>query len=215
MYIECSNCQSVGTAALPEFGGAGFLACPNCGEIVSAVGVSEWLDWLKSIVAAKSSLRTRKQSSGATDAEISMQGLAAELAAVLMIAPSSLEAWKVATARGGGNRGRDLTTSMTGLPKPVEVKVTKYRSATAGCLLIRPPRMTPGPMRPEYIDDSIYLLLHDRGKNVFELLGWIDRAGLLTRAVRNPVPVRVGQRETIGCHWSQLYPLRQVVASRN
>jgi hypothetical protein len=213
MYVECNNCQSVGQASLPEFGGAGFLACPNCGEVVSAIDVSEWSDWIAKEVRNKLKLPSRKQAR-CSDAEISQQGLAAELAAVLIIAPSSLDAWKDATANGGGNRGRDLTPAMTGLPKPIEVKVTKYRTATTGCLLVRPPRMTPGPMRPEYIDDSIYVLLHDRGKYVFELLGWIDRDGLIARGMKNPVPVRAGQRETIGCHWSRLYPLREAVAAR-
>jgi hypothetical protein len=108
-------------------------------------------------------------------------------------------------AAHGPNRGNDLPCEWTLLPKPVEVKQTRYCDERRGCLIVRPPRNTPGSMRPEYVDDCIYVLMHGQ-QGLFTLLGWTDRSHLLSAGQLNPIPVRPGQRECWGMHWRRLRP---------
>ncbi|MFZ5833267.1 MAG: hypothetical protein ACOY3P_24525 [Planctomycetota bacterium] len=149
---------------------------------------------------------TRKQSTGQSDTDIDRDGLQAELAACLIIAPGYRDAW---LARDGANRGCDLPVEWTGLPKSIEVKQTRYHDARRGYLLVRPPRWTPGDMRPEYIDDCLYVLMHG-ANGLYTMLGWTDRQHLLTAGELNPVPIRYGQRECWGIHWSRLRQLEEI-----
>ena len=101
------------------------------------------------------------------------------------------------------NRGRDLPAEWTLLAKPVEVKQTRYCDDRCGYLIVRPPRGTPGAMRSEYIDDCLYVLMYGQ-QGFYTMLGWADRQLLLAAGKLNPVPVRPGQRECWGIHWSRL-----------
>jgi len=146
---------------------------------------------------------SRKQDGSRSDEEVSRDGLQAELAAVLMLCPGYRQVW---LGRSGPNRGCDLPTKWTGLPKPVEVKMTRYYGDKTGYLVIRPPRWTPGPMRLRYIDDSLYVLLLRTDRDYwFRLLGWADKSLLAERGTPNPLPIGPGQRETWGLHWRQLF----------
>jgi hypothetical protein len=97
------------------------------------------------------------------------------------------------------------------LDKPVEVKQTRYHDQRRGYLLVRPPRRTPGAMLPQYVDDAYYVLLHGQHCR-FTLCGWTDRERLIRDGKLNPVPVRPGQRECWGIHWTNLRPLDELVA---
>jgi len=191
--------------------GIGLLSCPECSQPIASVDVSEQETWIKRQVGWRQSLNTRKQSACQSDYEISHDGLAAELAAAVLLCPANIEAWRRATETGGGNRGRDFLSEWTGLDKPVEVKQTTYRSETTGYLLVRPPRMTPGRMLESYIDDCIYMLLWGKGYS-YTWIGWTDRVGLLRYGQLNPVPMNGRQRECWGIHWKRLYPIESLVA---
>lgn len=206
-FIACSHCHAEGHVIMPPLGAAGPLACPNCARLVTMIGVEPWRPRIEAMVAQMAQrqrvgvIGTRKQSLGQSDETIDRDGREAELAACLLLCPGYRDSW---LESGGPNRGCDLPTAWTSLPKPVEVKQTRYCDSRRGYLLIRPPRHTPGPMRIEYIDDSLYALMH--GQNgLYRLLGWADRQLLLAAGVPNPVPVRFGQRECWGIHWSDLH----------
>lgn len=216
MYIECAACGGSGDSDLPEANGTyGFLSCSGCGAILTTINVADWSERVERVVQNKLAMQrsgrigTRKQSTRQSDADISRDGIAAELAACLLIAPSRREAYWRAAEIGGGNRGRDLTPQMTGLDKPIEVKQTRYRTAQAGYLIVRPPRMTPGRMLTAYIEDSYYLLLHGQPFR-YEVLGWADRERVVSHGKLNPIPQSTGQRECWGIHWSQLLPLESL-----
>jgi superfamily I DNA/RNA helicase/mRNA-degrading endonuclease RelE of RelBE toxin-antitoxin system len=211
------DCDSCGTAVRITFPGPlyvrpgpGALACPECGLLVRRVTVRSWSRWVRQQVAWKSSqqhagvLRSRRQAVSLTDAEIDRVGLAAELAACVLLCSFTLDAWREGQEDGGPNRGRDFPASWTGLTRPVEVKQTRHRTARAGYLLVRPPRGAGGLLLDEHIDDSVYVLMIG-GPWDFEWIGWADRDLFLREGKRNPVPVRRGQQECIGLHWTQLY----------
>lgn len=212
IYVQCDECGSEGETDIEPLMMPGVLACPECGEPVVNVDIGNYADWVESRVAEKARMQargmgTRKQAGNRSDTDIDRDGLAAELAAALILFPGKVAEYMAMPLTG--NRGRDFPTSLTGLPLPVEVKQTRHRSDKTGCLILRPPRMTPGHMRLEYLDDSIYLLLHGQPFR-YSVLGWIDREGLIRDGKANPVPVRPGQRETWGCHWSKLRPLAEL-----
>jgi hypothetical protein len=218
MRIAFSHCDLADAVTLGDSSGArGFLTCPCCGRYVCEVDVSGCRDWIDRQVQYKrhllrtGRLGTRKQSRRQSDEDIDLDGLAAELAACAILCPGHFESWRKAAERGKGNRGRDLVGRWTGLDKPVEVKQTRYHDEHRGFLLVRPPRCTPGDMRPEYIDAAYYVLLHGSPYR-YTLSGWIDREGLVHDGQLNPVPVGRRQRQCWGIHWTKLRPLEDLAA---
>jgi len=204
LYIRCDQCGHAGDAGLPEASAApGFLACPNCGALITNVDVSPMAAWIDRQVSRRSSLPSRKQDASRSDGAVSKDGICAEMAAAAVLAPAAFGQWMQSVEIGGGNRGRDLPESMTGLDRPVEIKQTKYRSAATGYLIVRPPRWTPGAMLIRYLDNSYYVLAIG-GPSAFRISGWVDRDGLIQRGVLNPVPRTGRQRECWGVHWKQL-----------
>lgn len=223
MLATCQHCStSREIAALEIRERRGFLTCAVCGRCVTRIDVSNFSGWIDEQVRIKRSLQergwlgSRKQAVRQSDSDIDRDGLAAELAACLLLAPAWVGKWQSLAEAGVSNRGRDLLPRWTRLDKPVEVKQTRYRDDRRGFLLVRPPRWTPGEMRADYLDDAYYVLLHSTGDDgspsVYDLTlsGWTDRDGLLRDGVRNPVPVGNGQRECWGIHWSKLRPLDEL-----
>lgn len=194
----------------------GPLRCARCNAVITAIDVTGAGGWIEAQVARKrqladvGQLATRKQSSRQSDEEIDRDGLSAELAACVLLCPGSMNKWRKAAEICTGNRGRDLLRSWTGLMKPVEVKHTRYQTENLGVLLVRPPRQTPGRMREEYIDDAYYILMVGQPYE-HQLVGWTDREGLIRDGTLNPVPVKPGQRECWGIHWSKLRPLEELI----
>ena len=215
-FIACEHCQSEGHVLLPPLGSDGLLVCPNCGRLVTMIGVEPWRSQIEQRIAEMArrqhsgAIGTRKQSYGQSDTAVDRDGREAELAACLLLCPGHRDQWLRAD---GPNRGCDLPAEWTQLPKPVEVKQTRYCDDRRGCLIVRPPRNTPGPMRTEYIDDCLYVLMHGQ-QGLYTLLGWADRPLLLLAGELNPIPVRPGQRECWGMHWSRLYSLDALPAMR-
>jgi hypothetical protein len=211
-FAACQKCQAEGEVGLPPCGAVGPLMCPNCRSLISSVSVTPWHSHIEGRVAgfaerqSSGQIGTRKQATLQSDSTLDRDGLEAELAACLILCPGQRESWLAAS---GPNRGTDLPTEWTLLPRPVEVKQTRYCDERRGCLIVRPPRNTPGPMRPEYIDDSIYVLMHGQ-QGLYTFLGWTSRHHLLSSGRPNPIPVRPGQRECWGMHWRQLRPLQSL-----
>jgi len=207
--FECAGCKASGFLTV-EASPGGFLACPDCGGPPRRLGVANWSDWIqkqadeKQEAVASGRLGTRKQDYGRSDRDIDVIGTGAELAACLAFCPDRLVDFKLFQ---GPNRGRDFPREWTGLQKPIEVKHTKWRTDTTGYLLVRPPRMTPGKMRQEYIDNSFYVLLTGGSNWIYQFEGWADRQRLIDHGQLNPVPKRERQRECWGIHWSKLLPL--------
>jgi hypothetical protein len=213
-FVACGACESEGDVQLPVLGAFGPLACLNCGQLLTMVSVSPWTKYIDQRVQSfsdrqqRQEIGTRKQAVGLDDSTISRDGLEAEMAACLLLCPGMRRNWWNCQ---GPNRGNDLPSSLTGLRLPVEVKQTRYCDDRRGCLIVRPPRWTPGVMKPEYIDDSIYVLMHGQS-GLFTLLGWTHRMHLLSAGYLNPVPVRDRQRECWGMHWSELLPPSELAA---
>ena len=206
-FASCDHCQSEGEVQLPSVNQLGPLVCLNCHRLLCTISVEPWRELIDCRVAGftdrqrSGQLGTRKQAAALSDPAISRDGLEAELAACLLLCPGMRDAWFHAE---GPNRGTDLLMEWTLLPKPVEVKQTRYCDERRGCLIVRPPRNTPGQMRPQYIDDCIYVLMHGQ-LGLYTLLGWADREHLLACGELNPIPVFVGRRECWGAHWQRLY----------
>lgn len=213
MLIECSHCGSRGHVTLPENGGYGLLACPECGESPSMIDVSGWREFVveaadrKQRAQSRGLIRTRKQGTIHSDRQINIDGLAAELAGCLLLSPGSLAQYMRIAMAGGNNRGRDLVPAITGLLRPVEVKQTRYNDDRRGFLLVRPPLGSGKKMFPHLLDDSYYVLLCGQEYR-FRAAGWMDVVGLRAYGQLNPVPVSEGQCECWGIHWSKLWPLR-------
>ena len=213
-FIACDHCHTEGDVELSPLGSNGPLVCPNCGQLITMIGVEPWRSQIENRVAEMArrqrigAIGTRKQSFGQSDTDVDRDGREAELAACLLLCPGYRQEW---FHSDGPNRGCDLPAEWTSLPKPVEVKQTRYCDERRGCLIVRPPRHTPGLMRPEYIDDSFYLLMHGQ-RGLYTLLGWADREHLLTVGYLNPVPVRPGQRECWGMHWRQMRPAQSLIS---
>ena len=205
-FISCQRCGAEGDIELPPRGTVGPLVCPQCDALVNMISVAAWHEHIERRVAGfaerqrTGSIGSRKQAMEQSDIAIDRDGLQAELAACLLLCPGMRNRW---LTTGGPNRGNDLPPDWTLLPTPTEVKQTRYCDDRRGCLIVRPPRRTPGPMRAEYIDDCVYVLMHGQ-HGLFTLLGWTDRAHLLSTGQLNPIPVRPGQRECWGMHWRRL-----------
>jgi hypothetical protein len=213
-FDHCDQRQSVDPLAVS--GASGHLCCQICQAAITSVDVSDFSEWIEQQVAHKRELAqrgqlgTRKQATARSDEEIDRDGLSAELAACSLLCPGSLTAWQNAAERQKNNRGRDLLRTWTRLNRAVEVKHTRYHDDQRGFLLIRPPRRTRGRMKPEYIDNSYYVLMVGQPYDQ-AAVGWTDREGLLREGQLNPVPVRSGQRESWGMHWSKLRPIVELV----
>lgn len=215
IYLKCRDCGAEGDASLPTTPGQ--LSCPSCSGVPSMIGVASFAEHIETGVERMAELLrnrvigTRKQDKSRTDAEIDRDGRSAELAACVAFCP-----WKIndyLQMVGEPNRGNDLPMQWTGFDKPLEVKQTRHRTANTGCLLVRPPRMTPGPIKQEHIDDSYYVLL--TGCNyLFCIEGWTDRDGIIATGQRNPWGVRPGQRQCIAVHWSHLKPLPIIINAK-
>lgn len=219
MHVLFEHCGHTERLELPSARGrVGPLRCRRCDSFVTTINVAGMQSWVESQVARKrellqsGQLATRKQSTGQSDEEIDGDGLSAELAACALLCPGSFDAWRKAAESCKGNRGRDLLRRWTGLNKPVEVKHTRYRDEKRGYLLVRPPRQTPGRMRTEYIDDAYYVLLVGKPYE-YTMVGWMDRESLIRDGQLNPVPMKSGQRECWGMHWSKLRPNDELVQS--
>jgi hypothetical protein len=211
VYVECVKCRHRGDCVLPQHAPDGFLACPHCNAPVQRLGLGPGsIAFIERITADKAEqqrrgrLFSRKQSHDQSDEQIDREGLGAELAACLMLAPNYRQRWTDRLLQGGNNRGRDLPAEWTRLDKPIEVKQTRYAE---GHLIVRPPRNTPGRWRDEFLDDSYYVLLTGGRDYFYWLRGWCDRAFLLSHGKRNPVPVGADQRECWGIHCSKLLPI--------
>jgi superfamily I DNA/RNA helicase len=216
MFLSCGACGLRAQLTIGDCPPArkvpGALTCPRCGQRFGRVDVASWSRWVHRQVRWKRSqqnvgaLGSRRQAVQQSEGDIDRDGLAAELAACVLLCPAYLDEWRAGQEEGTPNRGRDLPSAWTGLARPVEVKQTRYRDTRTGYLLVRPPRGVAGPMRAEHVDDSIYVLLIGKPWE-FELIGWADRELLLADGKPNPVPVRQGQRECLGLHWTQLRTL--------
>lgn len=212
MRVGCDHCGETHGLDLTNASLTSFLRCVHCGNLITCVDVSSEGDWIESQVvrkrrlAERGQLGTRKQSRRQSDSDIDRDGLSAELAACTILCPLAFEKWRRSAEGMSDNRGRDLLRTWTGLDRPVEVKHTRYHDDERGFLIVRPPRHAPGRMRAEYIEDAYYVLLTGEPFQ-HTMLGWIDRTGLLQDGRLNPVPVRTGQRESWGVHWSKLRPL--------
>ena len=212
-FAVCESCPAEGTVELPPVGTLGPLLCPICHGLMTIVDIEPWRAAVearvqrKAALVAGKALGTRRQSRRQSDTAIDRDGLEAELAACLLLCPGYRAQW---LESGGPNRGADLPAAWTLLGKPVEVKATRHYSGRHGHLLVRPPRWTPGAMRPAYIEDCLYVLMLVQG-TLQTLLGWTDRKHFLTHGALNPVPVHAGQRECWGIHWSHLLRPRLLV----
>ncbi len=220
MFVTFEHCGSTVQITTEQLRSErGPLTCTTCNEFVPKIDVSGTASWIEEQVAHKRAqqesgeLATRKQSAHQSDESIDRDGLAAELAACVLVCPGSFESWKRVAVSSSGNRGRDLLRRWTRIDKHIEVKQTCYRTTELGFLLVRPPRNTPGRMREEYIDDAYYVLLLGKPYR-YELVGWIDRERLIADGELNPVPVKPGQRECWGIHWSKLSPINELLATR-
>jgi len=207
-FIACDACESEGEVVLPRLGAVGPLACPTCGALPTVIDVGPWQPEIEARVSRMTNrlragrIGSRKQALGRSDAGIDRDGREAELAACLLLCPGFRKAY---LARDAADRGNDLPAEWTVLPKGIEVKQTRYCDDRRGYLLIRPPRKTPGPMRTEYIDDCLYVLMSGR-RGFYHFLGWADRTLILAAGKLNPIPVQSGQRECWGIHWKRLHP---------
>ena len=205
-FAACGQCEAEGEVELPRCGELGPLMCPNCNSLLSVISIAPYRGYIQQRVAhftdrqRTGQLGTRKQASRLSDPAISRDGLEAELAACLLLCPGMRDLW---FASDGPNRGKDLLPEWTLLPKAVEVKQTRYCDETRGCLIVRPPRNTPGPMLPEYVDDCIYILMHGQDGQ-FTFLGWADHDHVMQSGYLNPIPVFPGQRECWGMHWKEM-----------
>src|ERR1700746_212016 len=119
MYVKCDNCHREGDLSMPESFRLALLSCCCCGEPLKTISVEDWSGWIEARVQAKAEqqrvgrIGNRQQSIMQSDREIDRNGLAAELAAAVLIAPNNLAQWMKATESGGNNRGRDLPPDMT------------------------------------------------------------------------------------------------------
>jgi hypothetical protein len=220
--VLCLNCRAERRVRLTGASKPGarhsVLRCFRCKRLLEHVDTSLWHPWLArqvqaaSVLQATGKLGTRRQAPQQTEEDIAYDGLAAELAACVLLCPGYLSLWAADRERGTSNRGHDLAPEWTGLDKPLEIKQTRHHSQRRGYLIVRPPRWTPGPMKVNYIDDSYYALVHG-GPHIFELDGWTDRDHFLREGQLNPVPLFDRQRECWGIHWSKLRPMASLFAA--
>ncbi|HVT89800.1 MAG TPA: hypothetical protein VHD56_13170 [Tepidisphaeraceae bacterium] len=168
-----------------------------------------WAEWIESHADRleyerhNGQLGTRKQSLGESDRDISCAGLAAELAACIIVSPWHVTDWMKKEERNEGNRGCDFPASWFQNGRAVEIK---YTSIANGHMFVRPPRNTPGDMAAKYVDDSIYILMTGQ-PYTFDAVGWAGRSDLLKRGRLNPIPVKGKQRECWGIRADRLNPM--------
>ena len=135
----------------------------HCGALITAISVRPWQAFIELRVAdfarrqQSGELGTRKQSLTQSDPAIDQDGREAELAACLLLCPGQRHLW---VTTDGPNRGNDLQTEWTQLPQPVEVRQTRYCDDRRGCLHRATAAPHAGSLRPEYIDDCIYVLMY-------------------------------------------------------
>src|SRR5262249_33933028 len=116
----------------------GFLACPECNQIIVEISVATWNDWILDNVKRKRALKDR--SYWKTNPEkCSSDGLGAELAACLSLCPGHLGDWMARTRNlKEPNPGRDLLGTWIGYDKDFEIKSTShYDEVDKGIMFIR------------------------------------------------------------------------------
>lgn len=180
----CNHCQNH-FAVTP-----GPSRCPICGKLVTAIRLGpESLARIDAMVQFKAlqqqtgQLGTRKQDSYNDDSNIDRDGMEAESVACMALCPSRVPEW---FETRGPNRGIDLLAEWIGLPKPTEIKQTRYLH---GHLLIRPPKGAGYAMKEEYVDDSIYILVtgpNSTTDRTYTLRGWTDRSHFLSHVNKSP-----------------------------
>jgi len=164
-------------------------------------------------------LRSRKQSQR-PERETNVEGIRAELAGAkaLCLDKDAFESYKKASMeKHGSDRGRDIENSLTGLEKPIEIKLSAWKTEKTGFLFLRPPNRCGLVFdRLKHIDDSYFVLMYsDRSDLVnFEVLGWINAEKLRKIGRYNPIRRRPGQYETFGVHWSKLSPIEELMLNR-
>ena len=204
----CNHCRNQFTIV------SGPAICPVCGKLVTAVTLDqEMLDKVNAIVEFNARrqetglLGTRKQDPCSSDRGIDTYGTEAELVACMLLCPDRVPEW---FETRGPNRGMDLPAEWMGMPKPAEIKQTKY---LGGHLIIRPPKNVGYEMREEYIDDCIYILVTGPSAidRTYTLRGWTDRAHFLSHVNKSPVGnVPYGRCECWGIRVSNLLPMESL-----
>ena len=212
MVVGCVTCDWEGDIPRRAKPVRARYKCHRCRQPITRVSVFSWADWIEERADTlerqrqKGELGTRLQTRRDCDRNISADGIGAELAACMILAPWKLTDWMHAATAAGSNRGCDLPAEWFADGRPIEVK---YTSALCGHLLVRPPRNTPGPMLKRYIDDSIYLLLTGT-PYTYTAVGWAGRTDFLKCGRLNPIPIRGRQRECWGIHASDLNDMKML-----
>lgn len=214
MIVGCGSCNWSGGIAGPATTMGALHKCPRCECPVTSVDISGWSDWIRQYVnnretqRKKGEIGTRRQSPKESDAKISGDGIGAELAACLILAPWQIKKWQSIAYKSGPNRGSDLPAAWFTDGRPVEVKYTARRN---GHLLVRPPRNTPGPMKADYIDDSIYVMMtSERDSYSYIAVGWAERNDFLRKGKPNPIKRGLGQRECWGIQAKLLHSMESL-----
>lgn len=193
----------------------GPLICQKCDRMISIVDTKPLASWIEREVMRKKTLldsgqlRTRIQTTGQNDQEIDRDGLHAEFATCIALCPNQIENLQAAASSNQKNRGRDIPTTWSGLPKPVEIKFTRYFSNNKGFLLIRPPSGGGSNMENQFIDDSIYMLL-TKHNGTYKILGWVDKEEFLMKKEVDPVGRTGKQVECWGVLWKHLTGLSKL-----
>jgi len=207
----CNGYREVELAKLID----GQIVCQKCDRLISIVDTRPMADWIEQEVARKKELldsgelRTRIQTTDQNDQEIDRDGLHAEFATCLALCPHRIAFWKEAAASNQKNRGRDVPTEWTGLLKPIEIKFTRYFSGSKGYLLIRPPSGKGRDMKPEFVDDAVYVLI-TLAQGDCKIIGWIDRDGFIEKKEVDPVGRKGNQVECWGVLWKNLNGLSKL-----
>ncbi len=209
MVVHCTACDWSKNVPRKATRVQVYYKCHRCKHPITGVNVSIWAEWIDQHVDAleakrrEGKLGSRKQSLVESDREISAAGLGAEFAACVILSPWRLTEWLKTAGESKPNRGCDFPAHWFADGRPIEIK---YTEKSRGHLLIRPPRNTRGPMRREYIDDSLYVLMTGR-PYAYEAVGWAGKSDLHDRGGPNPVPITGRQRECWGIRATKLNPM--------
>src|SRR5262245_20650496 len=100
MTVSCGSCKWSEDIPTTTTAIRALYRCPHCKRPVTIVDISAWSDWIRQRVddletqRQKGQIGTRKQSPKDSDAKISADGMGAELAACLILAPWRIEEWQ-------------------------------------------------------------------------------------------------------------------------